>query len=195
MSALAPRARIEALLAQRTLFDAVLALVSKALGRYGLSDADQKDLAQDVAIAAFRRRRSYRAERGNPGQWLRGIVRRELKRFLRVRYRQPWFAAGDELPDALAGAATPEDEVSRRDLVEHVLATLLPEDRQVVILVELGELTFREAADRERISVSTAYGRHQKGMAALREAREGADRLLDAIGADARARVVEQARG
>ena len=59
----------------------------------------------------------------------------------------------------------------------------------------MGELTFREVAGRERISVSTAHGRHQKGMAALREARESADRLRDALGADARARVVEQPRG
>jgi RNA polymerase sigma factor (sigma-70 family) len=152
------------------LFDAVLAIVWKALDRHGFSEADRKDLAQDVAIAAFRRHLSYRAERGSPGQWLSGIVRREVKRFLRVQNRQPWFAAGDELPDTPDGTATPEDEVSRRDLAEHVFAMLPPAERRVVILVEIDHLTFREVAEREHISPSTAYERHQRGMAALRDA-------------------------
>ena len=168
MSAPAPPARIEALRAQRALFDAVLAFAWKALDPYALSDADRKDLAQNVAIAAFRRRMSYRAERGNPGQWLSGIARREVKRFLRVQRRQPWLAADDELPDTPDGALTPEEDMSRRDLIDHGLAMLLPEERRAVILVEIGDLPFREGADRERISTSTAYERHRRGMAALR---------------------------
>jgi RNA polymerase sigma-70 factor (ECF subfamily) len=166
----APRARAEEALAQRILFDAVLAVVDKALGRRGLSGADRKDLAQDVAVAAFRRRLSYRAERGSPGQWLSGIAHREVKRFLRVRSRQPRLAAGDELPDTPDGSSTPEDEVSCRDLTDRALAMLAAEERRVVILVQIGCLTFRQVADVERISTSTAYARHQRGMAALRGA-------------------------
>src|SRR5580704_2877403 len=164
----APRARIEELRAQRALFNAVLAFAWKALDRYALSDADRKDLAQDVAIAAFRRRMSYRAERGNPGQWISGILRREVKRFRRIQQRQPWLVADDELPDTPDGALTPEEDSSRRDLVDHRLAMLVPEERRAVILVEVDDLTFREVAARERISASTAYERHRRGMAALR---------------------------
>jgi RNA polymerase sigma-70 factor (ECF subfamily) len=160
------------MIAQRMLFDAVLALVWKALDRHRFSEADRKDLAQDVAIAAFRRHPSYRADRGSPGQWLSGIVRREVKRFLRVQNKQPWFAAGDDLPETPAGTSTPEEEVSRRDLAEHVFSMLPPEERRVVILVEIDRLTFREVAEREGISPSTAYERHQRGMAALRDAAE-----------------------
>jgi RNA polymerase sigma-70 factor, ECF subfamily len=156
------------LLFQRMLFDAVLTIVWKALRRHSLSDADRKDLAQDVAIAAFRRRLSYRAERGTPRQWLSGIVRRELKRFLRMRRRQPWLAGGDERPDAPDGARTPEEDMSRRDLIDHALSMLPPEERRAVILVEAFDLTLREVADRERISPSTACQRHRRGMAALR---------------------------
>jgi RNA polymerase sigma factor (sigma-70 family) len=156
------------MLAQRMLFDAVLTVVWKALDRHGLSDADRKDLAQDVAIAAFRRRLSYRAERGSPGQWISGIVRREVKRFLRIQQRQPWLVADDEFPDTPDGALTPEDDSSRRDLIGRGLAMLVPEERRAVILVEVDDLTFREVAARERISASTAYERHRRGMAALR---------------------------
>jgi RNA polymerase sigma factor (sigma-70 family) len=168
MSTPAPRARIEAQQAQRALFNAVLAFAWKTLGRYGLTDADRKDLAQDVAIAAFRRRLSYCAERGNPRQWLSGIARREVKRFLRVQRRQPWLAADDELPDTRDGALTPEEDMSRRDLIDHRLAMLVPEVRRAVILVEIDDLTLREVGGRERISASTAYERHRRGMAALR---------------------------
>jgi RNA polymerase sigma factor (sigma-70 family) len=156
------------LLAQRMLFDAVLTVVWKALGRHRLSDADREDLAQNVALAAFRRRLSYRAERGSPGQWISGIVGLEVKRFRRIQQRQPWFGAGDERPDLPDGGLTPEDDMSRRDLVGYRLAMLVPEERRAVILVEMDDLTFREVADRERISASTAHERHQRGMAALR---------------------------
>jgi RNA polymerase sigma factor (sigma-70 family) len=165
----APRARIEALRAQRVLFDAVFTVVWKALRPHSLSHAERQDLAQDVAIVAYRRRLSYRAERGNPRQWLSGIIRRELKRFLSMRQRrQPWLAEGDDLPDVPDRAFTPEEDVSRRDFIDHRLAMLGPEERRAVILVEVEELTLREVADRERISASTAYERHQRGMAALR---------------------------
>jgi DNA-directed RNA polymerase specialized sigma24 family protein len=58
--------------------------------------------------------------------------------------------------------------MSRHDVVDHWLAMLVPEERRVVILVEIDDLTFREVADRERISPSTAYQRHRRGMAVLR---------------------------
>jgi RNA polymerase sigma factor (sigma-70 family) len=161
-------ARIEALRVQRVLLDAVFAVVWKALRPHSLSDADRKDLAQDVAIAAFRRRLSYRAERGNPRQWLSGIVRRELKRFLRMRRRQPWFAGGDDLPDVPDRVLSPEEDMSRHELIDHALSMLVPEERRAVTLVEIDDLTFREVAERERISASTAYERHRRGMAALR---------------------------
>jgi RNA polymerase sigma-70 factor, ECF subfamily len=156
------------LLAQRMLFDAVLTVAWRALGRYGLSSVDREDLAQDVAIAAFRRRLSYCPERGSPRQWVSGIVRHEVKRFWRVQRRQPWLAADDGLPNTPDRGLTPEEYVSRRDLIDHRLAMLAPEERRAVILVEVDELTLREVAGRERISPSTAYERHQRGMAALR---------------------------
>jgi RNA polymerase sigma factor (sigma-70 family) len=163
-------------LAERMLFDAVLALVAKALDRHHFSNADRQDIAQDVAIAAFRRHSTYRPDRGTPGQWLSGVVRREVKRFLRVQSKQPWFAAGDDLPEPVA-TSNPEDEIVRHYLTEHVFSMLPPASRRVVLLVELEGLTFREAATREHISPSTAYERHQRGMAALRDAAERPEEL------------------
>ena len=103
-----------------------------------------------------------------PGGDISGFVRREVKRFLRVQRRQPWLAADDGLPNVPDRGLTPEEYVSRRDLIDHRLAMLVPEERRVVMLVEVDELTLREVASRERISASTAYERHQRGMAALR---------------------------
>jgi RNA polymerase sigma-70 factor (ECF subfamily) len=163
-----PGERIEALRAQRVLFDAVSAVVWRALRPHSLSHAERQDLAQDVAIVAYRRRLSYRAERGSPRQWLSGILRRELKRFLRTRRRQPWLAGGDELPEVPDRISTPEEDMSRHELIDHALSMLVPEERRAVTLVEIDDLTFREVADRERISASTAYERHRRGMAALR---------------------------
>jgi RNA polymerase sigma factor (sigma-70 family) len=165
--------RAATLRAERLLFDAVLSFVWKALARYALSTADREDLAQDVAVAAFRRRLSYRAERGNPEQWLSGIARREVKRFVRVQHRVPCVMAGDELPDLPDHGPTPEDAVSSRELMERAFGRLLPEERRVVQFVEIDDLTFREVAARERISPSTAHHRHRRGLSALRDVEAG----------------------
>jgi DNA-directed RNA polymerase specialized sigma24 family protein len=61
----------------------------------------------------------------------------------------------------------------REDLMERALGRLLPDERRVVQLVEIDDLTFREVAARERISPSTAYHRHRRGLSALRDVEAG----------------------
>jgi RNA polymerase sigma-70 factor, ECF subfamily len=158
------------LLAQRILFDALMAVVRRMLGRYGLQGADREEVAQEVAVAAYRGLGKYDADRGTPKQWLSGIVRRQVKSFLRRWNKLPSRAAGDDLPDVPDPAWTPEEEVSLHDLAVRAFSVLPDEERRVVLLIEIERLTLREAAEREGISASTAFERHKRGMAALRDA-------------------------
>jgi hypothetical protein len=129
----------------------------------------------------LRRHASYRPSRGKPEQWLSGVIRLEVKRFLRAEHKHPWPTADDQLAELAVDAWTPEAEVSLRDLVERRLAMLPDEERRVVILVEIERLTFREAARREGISASTAFERHKRGMAALRDAASREDQAWSGV--------------
>jgi RNA polymerase sigma-70 factor (ECF subfamily) len=154
--------------AKARLFAAAWTLVWKLLDRFGLCSADRADLVQDVLIAAYRARAKYDPDRGSPQQWLSGIARREVKRFLRVRDRSAFIVARAELPDSPDGAPSPEDDVARTDPPDDLLFALPDAERRAVILVEIEGLTMRKAAEREGVSASTVYERHRKGMAALR---------------------------
>ena len=157
-------------LAQRLLFRTLVALVWKALERSRLTLADRDDIAQNVALRAFLRRSTYRAERGNLEQWLSGIVRNEVRRFLRAQASQPAPGLGDAPVDPASEAPTPEETASLGDLADHVFAIVPAEERRVVILHDIEGHTLREVADIVGISPSTAHDRHQRGLTLLRAA-------------------------
>ena len=159
------RARIARTRAVRALHEAVHAFAWRALRRYRLSDADRKDVAQNVVIAAFQRRDAYRADRGAPGAWLWGLLRNEVRAF--ARGQRPELA-GDEALDAASDAPTPEERVAVEELADHLLDLLPIDERRAVMLHEMFGLTFRDIAKLEGISPTQAHARHRAGREALR---------------------------
>jgi RNA polymerase sigma factor (sigma-70 family) len=153
-------------LAVQKVFDAVFDFAWRALARYGLSRADRDDLAQSAAIAALRRWPTYREASGTPGQWLRGIVRNELRAFRRAQARLP-LPAGEALADVPAKDPTPEHRAAAIHLADRLLSILPVEQRRVVILHDLAGLTYREIAVVEGISKSEAHERHRDAMVTL----------------------------
>jgi len=77
-----------------------------------------------------------------------------------------------EAASVASRAASAEEAVSQRDLLDHLLAQIPMDQRRIVILVEMWGLTIREAAAVVRSSTTRAHARHQSGMATLREAAE-----------------------
>ncbi|MFT3767531.1 MAG: sigma-70 family RNA polymerase sigma factor [Minicystis sp.] len=167
-----PPTRAGLLTERRKLWRAVLAEAREALGPHRLSEPDREELAQLVAIAALRRWSTYRQEIGSLRQWIRGIARNEVRAFRRGR--GPASEATDDVIDP--DSETPEDALSQRDLLDHLLAQIPAEQRRIVTLVEMWGLTLREAATIERTSTTRAHARHKAGMKALREA---ADRFRE----------------
>lgn len=156
----------------RAMSAGVFDIVREALGRYPLSAADRDDLTQKSVETAFARWDSYRTSGGTLRGWLCGIVRNEVRHFMRTHRRRAhrenehaWLASMDE-------AETPEDAVCTRDLFNHLIGDIPTEQRRIVILVRVAEHTIREAAAREGISHSTAHARYQAGMKAFTEAAE-----------------------
>ena len=113
-------------LAPRLLFQTTVALVWRALERTRLTPADRDDIAQNVALRAFRRRSTYRPKRGNLEQWLSGILRNEIRRYLKAQGRQPpLLPAPFDVPlDTPSEAPTPEESVSLSELADQTFAFL-----------------------------------------------------------------------
>jgi RNA polymerase sigma factor (sigma-70 family) len=155
----------------RALCEFLLNEARAALARHGLSAADRDDLAQKTVMTVLRRWYAYRAEAGSLRQWVRGIVRNEVRVFRRQQGVAP--PAGDaEQVDPNSEVATPETKAAMGELLDRLLADLPIKQRRIVILVEMCGLTLHEAALEEKTSTTRAHARHKAGMLALRDAAE-----------------------
>lgn len=129
-----------------------------------LSDDDARcdDALQETFIAAWRSAAGFRGEAGARA-WLLRIARHAVHRTYRRHVGEP----RDHVPlDALAGSAgwgVPSDDfaerLAARDLVERGLRALAPEDREVLVLRDVEQLSGEEAASALGISLAAQKSR------------------------------------
>jgi RNA polymerase sigma-70 factor (ECF subfamily) len=150
-------------LARRLLREARAAVAAHGLGR-----ADSDDLAQMVALAAMQRFHTYCEGQGTLRQWVRGIARNEVRVLHRRRQGEVLWSA--EPSDRACDVYATEEEAARRVLLARLLEQIPSEQRRAVLLIEIEGLTVREAARVLGLSPTRTHTRHQRGMAALREA-------------------------
>lgn len=143
-----------------------------SLARYLARDADAaQDIVQDAYLRAYRAFGDFRG--GSARAWLLAIVRnchltwRDHRRRERQRLAPDVVAAdesgeaGDAL-DLLADGETPETILLRRSQADRVrgILGLLPEPlREVLVLRELEELSYREIAEVAGVPVGTVMSR------------------------------------
>jgi RNA polymerase sigma factor (sigma-70 family) len=160
------------------------------LARFLSRDADAaQDIVQDAFLRAYRSFAGYRG--GEPRAWILAIVR---NCHLDWRARRGRIAS-HEVEDAVvadgadgavapgsalvAGQETPETALVRRGEAEAVRAVLerLPDDlREVIVLRDLEELSYREIADVMGTPIGTVMSRLSRGRKLFREAWAGASR-------------------
>ena len=127
---------------------------------------DARDVTQDTLVSAWRElRKLERADRLEA--WLRSILMNRARNVLRSRKRRPAvtfdpFGRGDSLTEE------PISWLHGRWSVEDALATLRPDDRAVVVLHYLADLTLRQVAQTLAIREGTAKSRLHAGLQALR---------------------------
>ena len=134
------------------------------------------DLVQDTLERAWAHRRQWRPNT-DLRSWLFTILHNTFVSELR-RFRVRGYDA-DPLDDTGRAANEPIDEsVKSQDGamldIERALTALPIEQRAVVLLVGLEDLSYREAADVLAIPVGTVMSRLSRGRARLRELMEGA---------------------
>ena len=140
----------------------IFALTFGMLGR----EEDARDATQETFLAAFRSLRGFRGE-AKVSSWLHRIaVNQCITRQRRAKVRNE-AALDDEAEKDASSFATPL-EISparvaegreRSDAVRRAVNSLPVELRQVIVMKEFEELTFREIADALDLPLSTVKSR------------------------------------
>lgn len=140
------------------------------------SDAEAEDVVQDAYIRAYSVLQGYRP--GNFGGWMLTIVvneartrrRTSLRRETLLRSRGP--LTGPAAAPSHSRATDPEglaSDLQLRRLIESAIDTLPEDQRIVLVLRELEQLSTRETADAVGITEVAVRTRLHRGKAALRE--------------------------
>lgn len=148
--------------------------VAYALALRILRDAGAaEDVVQEAFFNVWRQGATYNTARGTVRTWLLTVVHhRAIDRVRTMRAK----TRGDVTIDAMLFLQAKEDtwatvsEGLERERIQHAVATLPPEQRQVVEMAYFAGLTHVEIAERVGIPLGTVKGRIRLAMEKLRDA-------------------------
>jgi RNA polymerase sigma-70 factor (ECF subfamily) len=146
----------------------IFALAYGMLGR----EEDARDATQETFLAAFRNLRGFRGE-AKVSSWLHRIaVNQCITRQRRAKVRNESAFEDDEAANSFAAPAgsSPAIVAEGREktlAVRRALNSLPIELRQVVVMKEFEELTFREIAEALELPLSTVKSRLYTGLKQL----------------------------
>jgi RNA polymerase sigma factor (sigma-70 family) len=154
------------------LFDRYVAHIHYYVARR-LGTAAADDLVAETFLVAFRRRRTYDLHRPQARPWLYGIATTLIARQRRHEqrlYRALARTGVDPLPEPIA------DQVVRRvaaqgqqRLLAAALAGLAQGDREVLLLVAWGGLSYQEVAEALQVPVGTVRSRLHRARRKVRQ--------------------------
>lgn len=133
-----------------------------------------EEIVQDVFMTLMRNPKKYDASRGTLGGYLYGIARNRVLKHLERRPREVSLeqknedgsGAGIVLLDAVTPANWAETR-ERRDQVRAAVLELPAEFREAVVLCELEEMSYEEAAQAAGCPIGTIRSRLHRGRALL----------------------------
>ncbi|MGV3622581.1 MAG: RNA polymerase sigma factor [Archangium sp.] len=146
------------------LYDAHAARVWRTCLRLGVPPSAIEDAVQDVFLTAHRTSSRFQG-RSSPLTWLLGIAVRVAANLRRTKWKPE--SLDDAQPDS---KLNPEAQLQRRRAIaqlERVLSQLPEEQREVVVLMDLEQLSAPEVADALEVKLNTVYSRLRLGRAAL----------------------------
>jgi RNA polymerase sigma-70 factor, ECF subfamily len=148
------------------LYETHLQLVWRSLRRLGVADELLEDATQDVFVTVHRRWESYQPGASSIETWLLGIVIRVAhyhRRTLRRRLARivPWLL-GNALHEISSDLDGPAEIVAKRQaalLLDRILHELADHQREILVLVDVEQVTVPEASAILGINLNTAYTR------------------------------------
>jgi RNA polymerase sigma-70 factor (ECF subfamily) len=169
-------ARAGAPWAYQRLFDAYAAAVAAYLRGQGAEDPDS--LANDVFLRAFTNLGTFDGDEFRFRSWLFTIAHHRLIDDRRRRSRRPQRADG-EVAEAHLGAEPPADVDALANLggveVGRLLARLSADQREVLLLRVVGDLTIEQVAEAVGKRPGAVKALQRRGLAALRRLLEEGD--------------------
>ena len=142
------------------------------------SQATAEDVTQEVFMVLMREMHNYDAGRGSVAAYLYGVARNQvLRRLERDRSFVPLEgddreAGNASTPAPLLAESDPLDALTREEMIERVRQAVLAlpaHYREVVVLCELHELSYAEAAAALSCAVGTIRSRLHRARALLIE--------------------------
>jgi len=128
------------------------------------------DLVQDTLERAWGKFSMWQ-KRGAVRAWMFGIMHNLFIDRLRAQRSTPEDPAGDDLPEA-PQRPTQSDRLEIADL-DRALQRLPAEQREVLLLVAVEELTYREVASALGVPIGTVMSRLSRARERLRSELEG----------------------
>ena len=131
------------------------------------------DVTQETFLHLMTHAHQFDPARGTVGAWLCGVARNMARRHMNVREEatEPEKLADDAAPfESQVEHETPLERVLRAESAEQVrraIARLAPHYRDVLVLCEISELTYAEAAQVCGIDIGTVRSRLSRARAEL----------------------------
>jgi RNA polymerase sigma-70 factor (ECF subfamily) len=142
------------------------------------SQQTAEELVQETYLRAFRSWRSYRPG-SNLAAWLATILRNAFLDEARRQQRRPAQESFEDtteyyLYNQLTGSTgEPQEAVLNRlagGAILEALADVPPAFREAVVLVDIGDFSYQEAADILGVPIGTVMSRLHRGRRALKQA-------------------------
>lgn len=157
----------------RKLFELYGPRVKSYMMRQGADATTAEDLAQETLLTVWRKAQLYSDEKGSATTWIFTIARN--LRIDRLRREVSWQPLPEDRDEEASDGPSPEEEVSereRRDKVRAVLATLPPDQSEVVTLSYVEGLSHSEIAERLGLPLGTVKSRMRLAYQKVKEAVE-----------------------
>ena len=135
------------------------------------NEHDAEDIVQESCLRAVKFFDGFRG--GNPRAWLLTIVRNTSYTWLKRRndgHSQVNLDAGDfEIEDQAVNPALLQAAMANVEKVRAAIAELPPEFREIIVLREMEDYSYKEIADIAEVPVGTVMSRLARGRKQLQK--------------------------
>ena len=136
-----------------------------------------EDIIQDTFMSVFRNRHSYKNKGSNFANWIYTIAGNMIRAHHRKQERRQTHSAdflahpkptNVEFPDTSVPPEWHLEMDTTGQIVQHALKTLRAEYREVVVLRDIQQLSYKEISDIAHIPLGTVKSRVHRGRAEIR---------------------------
>lgn len=161
-------------------FETLLVEEIPALRRYARAlcgnESEADDLVQESLLRAVSRRRLWISHRGMR-PWLFTILHNLFVNSVRRGARSPLVEMPERFGETAAAAGEDPGELCTLSDFEQALRRLSPEQREVLVLVGVEQMSYRQVARIAGVPVGTVMSRLSRARSQLREGLEGETRV------------------